>query len=95
VQGAITLKKKMPDAVFIFLLPPSAEDLLQRIRDRNADTEKNVGLRMSMLTEELKSLTLFDYAVVNHNNDLDETVATLKAILTAEKCRVKTRSITI
>ena len=50
---------------------------------------------MSMLTEELKSLSLFDYAVVNHNNDLDKTVTTVKAIITAEKCRVKKRSVTI
>ena len=95
VQGAITLKKKVPDAVFIFLLPPTVEDLHQRIRSRKADTEKEVGLRMSMLTEELKNLALFDYAVVNHNNDLDETVAALKAIISAEKCRVKKRSVTI
>ena len=95
VQGAITLKKKIPDAVFIFLLPPSAEDLHQRIRGRKADTEKDVGLRMGMLTEELKSLSLFDYAVVNHNNDLDRTVATVKDIISAEKCRVKRRSIII
>ena len=95
VQGAVTLKKKIPDAVFIFLLPPSSEDLHQRISDRKADTERDVGLRMSMLTEELKNLALFDYAVVNHNNDLDETVAALKAIITAAKCRVKKRSVTI
>ncbi len=95
VQGAITLKKKIPDAVFIFLLPPSAEDLHQRIRERKADKEKDVGLRMRMLTEELKSLSIFDYAVVNHNNDLDETVTTVKAIITAEKCRVKKRVVTI
>ncbi len=95
VQGAITLKKKIPDAVFIFLLPPSAEDLHQRIRDRKADKEKDVGLRMRMLTEELKSLSIFDYAVINHNNDLDETVTTVKAIITAEKCRVKKRVVTI
>ena len=95
VQGAITLKKKIPDAVFIFLLPPSPEDLHQRIRGRKADTEKAVGLRMGMLTEELKSLSLFDYAVVNHNNDLDKTVTTVKAIIRAEKCRVRKRSVTI
>jgi guanylate kinase len=95
VQGAITLKGKIPDAIFIFLLPPSAEDLHQRIRGRRADTEKDVGLRMGMLTEELKSLSLFDYAVVNHNNDLDETVASVRAIISAEKCRVKKRSVTI
>ena len=95
VQGAVTLKEKIPDAVFVFLLPPSAEDLHQRIRSRRADTEKDVGLRMGMLTEELKSLSLFDYAVVNHNNDLDKTVSTVKAIITAEKCRVKKRSVTI
>jgi len=95
VQGAVTLKKKMPGAVFIFLLPPSAEDLHQRIRGRKADTEKDVGLRMGMLTEELKNLAFFDYAVVNHNNDLDKTVATVKAIIRAEKCRVKRRSVTV
>ena len=95
VQGAVTLKKKIPGAVFIFLLPPSAEDLHQRIRRRKADTEKDVGLRMGMLTEELKSLSFFDYAVINHNNDLDKTVTTVKAIISAEKCRVKRRSITI
>jgi guanylate kinase len=95
VQGAITLKRKMPDAVFIFLLPPSAEDLLQRISNRKADTEKDVGLRMGMLTEELNSLALFDYAVVNRNNDLEETVAAVKAIIAAERCRVKKRSVNI
>ena len=95
VQGAVTLKRKIPDAVFIFLLPPSAEDLHQRIRSRKADTEEDVGLRMGMLTEELKSLALFDYAVVNHNNDLDETVTTVKAIISAEKNRVKKRSVTV
>lgn len=95
VQGAVTLKKKIPDAVFIFLLPPSAEDLYQRISDRKTDSEKDVGLRMGMLAEELKNLALFDYAVINQNNNLDETVAAVKAILTAEKCRVKKRSVTI
>ncbi|MCX6002691.1 MAG: guanylate kinase [Chloroflexi bacterium] len=95
VQGAITLKEKIPDAVFIFLLPPSAEDLHQRIKDRKADKKKDVGLRMRMLTEELKSLSVFDYAVINHNNDLDKTVTTVKAIITAEKCRVKKRVVTI
>jgi len=95
VQGAITLKKKIPDAVFIFLLPPSAEDLHQRIRGRKADTKKDVGLRMGMLAEELKCLDLFDYAVVNRNNDLDKTVTTVKAIISAEKCRVNKRSVTI
>ena len=95
VQGAVTLKKKIPDAVFIFLLPPSAEDLHQRIRSRKSDTDEAVGLRMGMLTEELKSLALFDYAVVNHNNDLDETVTTMKAIISAEKNRVKKRSVTV
>jgi guanylate kinase len=95
VQGAVTLKKKIPDAVFIFLLPPSAEELHQRIRSRKSETDEDVGLRMGMLTEELKSLALFDYAVVNHNNDLDETVTTVKAIISAEKNRVKKRSVTV
>ncbi len=95
VQGAATLKKKMPEAVFIFLLPPSVEDLSERLRNRNADTQTAVRLRIDKAEQELKCLAVFDYGVVNHTDALEKTANAVKAIVTAEKCRIKPRIVEI
>lgn len=95
VQGATTLKKKIPDAVFIFLLTPSLEDLLTRLKSRNADSEVAVSARMCKAADELKYLPLFDYCVVNNNNDLDRTAEAVAAIIKTEKHRVKPRVVSI
>ena len=95
VQGAATLKKKIPDAVFIFLLPPSLEDLLERLTARNADTEVAVNTRICQAEEELKCIHLFDYCVINYNNDLDRTAEAVSGIITTEKYRVKPRVVNI
>ena len=95
VQGAATLKKKMPEAVFIFLLPPSVEDLSERLRNRNADTQTAVRLRIDKAEQELKCLAVFDYGVVNHTDALEKTTNAVKAIVTAEKCRIKPRIVEI
>jgi len=95
VQGATTLKKKIPDAVFIFLLTPSLEDLLARIKARNADSEVAVSARMSKAEYELKCLPLFDYCVVNNNNDLERTAEAVAGIIKTEKHRVKPRVVNI
>lgn len=87
VQGAATLKRKMPSAILVFLLPPSEDELSDRIRGRNTDTESDVDHRLGKLEEELKYLPLFDYAVVNHRDDLAGTVNTILCIIKAEKCR--------
>ena len=95
VQGAATLKKKIPDAVFIFLLPPSLEDLLERLKARNADSEAAVGTRICKAEEEFKCMPLFDYCVINYNNDLDRTAQAVAGIITTEKHRVKPRAVSI
>jgi len=95
VQGAATLKKKIPDAVFIFLLTPSLEDLLERLKSRNADSEVAVSARMRKAEDELKCLPLFDYCVVNNNNNLDRTAEAVAGIIKTEKHRVKPRVVTI
>ena len=91
VQGAKTLKNKMPEAVFIFLMPPSIEDLTDRLKARNADSQQDVDLRMSQVEEEIKNLEMFDYMVINHKDSLDQTAETIKSIVVAEKCRVHRR----
>lgn len=95
VQGAATLKEKIPDAVFVFLLPPSLEDLLGRLKARNADSEAAVSTRIRKAEDEFKCMPLFDYCVVNYNDDLDRTAQAVAGIITTEKHRVKPRVINI
>jgi guanylate kinase len=91
VQGAATIKKILPDAVFIFLMAPSTEELANRLKQRHGLHSADLDLRLSKAREEIESLPLFDYVVVNHTDNLDLTVAQLNAIITAEKCRSKPR----
>jgi guanylate kinase len=95
VQGAATLKKKIPDAVFIFLLTPSLGDLSDRIKARNADSETAVNMRMHKAEEELQCLPLFDYCVVNIKDDLNRTAQAVAGIIRTEQHRVKPRVIKI
>jgi guanylate kinase len=91
VQGAATIKRILPDAVFIFLMPPSNEELANRLKQRHGLLSADLDLRLSKAQEEIESLPLFDYAVVTHKDNLDLTVSQINAIVTAEKCRLKPR----
>ena len=93
VQGAATIKQILPDAVCIFLMAPSTEELANRLRQRHGLHSADLDLRLSKAREEIESLPLFDYAVVNHTDNLDLTVTQINAIITAEKCRAKPRVI--
>jgi guanylate kinase len=91
VQGAATIKKILPQAVFIFLRPPSMEELEKRLRRRRSESLENLALRLDKAKEEIKSLPLFDYVITSRQNKLDEVVPQIDAIVAAEKCRVKPR----
>jgi guanylate kinase len=91
IQGAVTIKQILPQAVFIFLLPPSVEELEKRLRRRSSESLKNLALRLEKAKGEIKSLPLFDYVITSHQNELDEVVFRIDAIVSAEKCRVKPR----
>jgi guanylate kinase len=91
VQGAATLKKKIPDAVFIFLMPPSIKELTERLKKRNADSSTDIDLRINKAEGEIGSLAMFDYKVVNYKDNLKRTADVIRAIVIAEKCRVRPR----
>ena len=91
VQGAATIKKTLPQAVFIFLTPPSMQELEDRLRSRLSESCADLAVRLQTAREEAKSLPLFDYIVVNHRDRLDDAVAQIDAIISAEKCRVEQR----
>ncbi len=91
VQGAATIKKILPQAVFIFLMSPSVEELEKRLRKRRSESSTNLALRLERAKGEIKSLPLFDYVITSRQNKLDEVVSQIDAIVAAEKCRVKPR----
>jgi guanylate kinase len=91
VQGAATIKKILPQAVFIFLRPPSMEELEKRLRRRRSESAEDLALRLDKAKEEIKNLSLFDYVITSRQNKLDEVLSQIDAIVTAEKCRVKPR----
>lgn len=93
VQGAATVRRLVPDAILIFLLPGSEEELLNRLRKRGSESSETLQRRLATLREEMKHITEFDYAVVNRDGQLDLAVEKIAAIITAEKCRTKQRVI--
>ncbi|MBE9482371.1 MAG: guanylate kinase [Chloroflexi bacterium] len=95
IQGAATIKKILPQAVFIFLVPPSMEELVLRLKQRHTESPFDLALRTKTAEEEIKQLSLFDYIVVNKRDEIDLAVSEIKAIITAEKCRVTPREITL
>jgi len=95
VQGAATIKNILPEAVFIFVAPPSMNDLEKRLKQRKTESGVDLELRMKAAQEEMGSLPLFDYVVVNHEGQVELAVSQIESIVTAEKCRVKARSIEI
>lgn len=93
VQGAATIRDLVPEAVFIFLTASSEEELIRRLKKRRTETSEGLKRRIARVQEEMKRLDEFDYVVVNRNSHLDQTVETIAAIITAEKCKVKQRKI--
>jgi guanylate kinase len=95
VQGAATIKKLVPQAVFIFLMPPSIEELDNRLRMRYTESPETLALRLKTADSEIKQVSKFDYLVVNHCDQLELAAAEIQAIAIAEKCRTKPREIII
>ena len=87
VQGGLQIKKKMPEqAVLVFVLPPDLTTLRQRIIDRDTETEEVIDKRFNEAINEIKLIGEYDYYVVN--DELDDAVYDLKAIIMAERRRV-------
>ena len=95
VQGAATIKKILPEAVFIFLMPPSLKELSERLVRRYTEKPPELALRLQAAADEIEQVSRFDYVVMNNSGGLDAAVAEIKAIITAEKCRVGQRHISL
>ncbi|MGD9394777.1 MAG: guanylate kinase [Dehalococcoidia bacterium] len=95
VQGAATLKKLVPEAVFIFLTCPTTEEIESRLRERRTESDFDCDLRLKTAVEETKQLHLFDYVVFNERNEIERAASAIAAIITAEKCRRIPRQISL
>ncbi|MBI4492861.1 MAG: guanylate kinase [Chloroflexi bacterium] len=94
-QGARTLRAKLPQAILIFLAPPSLEELVERLQRRGTDSPEQVELRLEAARREMAELPNYDYQIVNHRDCLKESAGVLKAIITAERHRVHPRLATL
>jgi len=87
IQGALQIKKRFPQGVFTFIVPPSLDVLAERIHKRGTESEEVIQKRLATAIKELEYVSEYDYVVVN--DEVPVAVDKLKSILVAEKCRVK------
>lgn len=89
VQGAAKVRERCPEAVLIFLIPPSIEELSRRLHRRNTDSEDVIAGRLEKAKVEFREIPSYDYLVIN--DKVSGAVAEIEAILTAAECRVENR----
>jgi len=89
VQGALQVRCEAPGAVLIFIAPPSEQELERRLRGRDADADPlDLARRLAIARDELALASRYDYLVVNDR--IEEAVQAIRAIIIAERCRLKT-----
>ena len=89
VQGAAKVRQRCPDAIFIFIIPPSFEELSRRLHRRNTDSEEVIQGRLEKAKVEFQQVQNYDYLVIN--DKVANAVAEIEAILVAAECQVKNR----
>ena len=89
VQGARQIREKKPDAVMIFIIPPSLEELERRLKGRGTDTERAIEARLIRARQEYQEADFYDYLIIN--DDADKAARELSAIILAEHCRAADR----
>ena len=87
IQGALKIKEILPQSLFVFLLPPSMNELKKRLERRKTETKEKMMERFEIAYREINELPKYNYVIVN--DDYEEAANKLNAIITAEKCRVE------
>ena len=86
IQGALKVKELVPDAIFIFILPPSLKELRRRLVNRGTDSKEKVLERFKTAYKEINEVTKYNYVVIN--DEVEKAVSKVNAILLSERCRV-------
>lgn len=95
VQGAATVRARLPNALLIFLAPPTLDELIPRLKSRGTETEEERALRLANAARELEQRCRYDYCVVNYRDRLEETADQVRSIIVAERCRVDRRLVSL
>ena len=85
IQGAMKVKELIPEAIFIFILPPNLKTLKERLEKRKTESKEKMIERFKIAYKEINEVTKYNYVVIN--DDLDDAASKIDAILTSEKCR--------
>lgn len=86
IEGASNIKKLVPEAIFIFIMPPSLKELVKRLKKRGTETNEKIIKRFNAAYKEVNEVAKYNYVVVN--DKLEDAVEKVSSILKAEKCRV-------
>ncbi len=86
IEGAANIKKLIPEAIFIFIMPPSLKVLVERLKMRKTDSKEKILERFNTAYKEINEVSKYNYVVVN--DKLEEAILKVEAIIKAEKCRV-------
>ena len=86
IQGALKVKELVPDAIFIFILPPSMDELRKRLVKRGTDSKEKILSRFKRAYQEINEVTKYNYVVIN--DDVEKAVNKVNSILLSERCRV-------
>ena len=86
IEGARKINEKRPDAVFIFIMPPSMEILKKRLIGRKTETKEQIVERFKTAYKEINEVSKYNYVIVN--DDIEESVLKMNSIIECEKCRV-------
>ena len=95
VQGAATIRRQAPDAVLIFLVPPTLAELEPRLRQRKTEGDVDMNLRLRTARAEMGHAAAFDHVVVNHEGRLDEAVQLILEIIDQERRRDPPRTVSL
>jgi guanylate kinase len=88
VQGAATVREIIPEVITIFLIAPTEEELIERLRERKSETAEGINLRVATARKELERIDEFDYCVINADDEQDQAIEQILNIVDAARCRV-------
>jgi len=88
VQGGRAVKAVFPEAVLVFLVPPSFDILNQRLRNRGNEEQEEIQSRLDKARSEMRFLPAYDYGVENQDGKQQQTVDAIRGIIAAERCRI-------
>ncbi len=92
VQGAMTIKGKLPDAVLLFIMPPRIEDIINRLKARGTETEEQLKIRFEAIKKEYETLPEFNYMIINADGKVDEAVEQIEKVIRSERRSKKIRN---